>query len=60
MCRSCGCNMYEDNMGDPKTITTKSFEEAAKAMGQTTEEAMEEVYKSLKNTLNKPADAPKK
>lgn len=58
MCRSCGCNMYDDDMGDPKTITDKTFEDAAKAMGQTTEEAMEEVYKSLKITLKKPADNP--
>jgi hypothetical protein len=56
MCLSCGCGIYDDPMGSDKTITTKSFAEAAKAMDQTPEEAMEETYKALKKILNKKPD----
>ncbi|HSH31447.1 MAG TPA: hypothetical protein VK963_02145 [Candidatus Saccharimonadales bacterium] len=50
---SCGCKMYDDDMGDPKTVTTKTFDEAATAMGQKKEEAMEETYQALKEVLAK-------
>ncbi len=53
MCMSCGCKMYDDDMGDPKTVTTKTFDEAAKSMGQTKEEAMTETYDALKVLLGK-------
>ena len=36
-----------------KSITTKTFEEAAKSQGMTTREAMEETYKLLKQELEK-------
>jgi hypothetical protein len=58
MCMNCGCGLPEDDMGSPETITLKSLEEAARAMGQTKEEAMEETYKMLKKLLNKPPDTP--
>jgi hypothetical protein len=56
MCFNCGCEMPDDTMGDDRNITVKTFEEAAKAMGQTKEQAMEETYKLLKKVLNKPSD----
>ena len=31
MCYNCGCGKPDDDMGDPKNITDKTFEEAAKA-----------------------------
>ena len=34
MCYSCGCGKLSDDMGDPKNITDKTFEEAAKASKQ--------------------------
>lgn len=53
MCMSCGCKMYEDDMGDPRTVTIKTFEEAAAPMGQTQKQAMEETYQALKEVLGK-------
>ena len=34
MCYNCGCGMPNNDMGDPKNITTQTFEDAAKAMNQ--------------------------
>lgn len=59
MCYNCGCAMPSDDMGvgnagvDPngKSITTKTFEEAAKSQGMTTKQAMEETLKLLKKEL---------
>ena len=53
MCINCGCGMPDNNMGDPKLITTKTFEEAAKAAGQSSEEAKKNVYEYLKKELEK-------
>lgn len=61
MCFNCGCGLPDDDMGvgnagvDPegKSITTKTFEEAGKSMGMSTEESMEETYKLLKKVLKK-------
>jgi len=44
MCYNCGCGMPNDNLGDPRNITDKTFEDAAKAASQSPEEAK-------KNTL---------
>ncbi|TSC88043.1 MAG: hypothetical protein G01um10147_274 [Microgenomates group bacterium Gr01-1014_7] len=43
--------MPDDDMGDPKNITNKTFEEAAKASGQTVEQAKKEALKLLKKEL---------
>jgi hypothetical protein len=51
MCYSCGCGMPDSNMGDPKNITNKTFEEAAKAAGETPEEAKKNTLKLLKKVL---------
>ncbi len=61
MCYNCGCAMPNDDMGqgsagfdeNGKSITTKTFEEAAKSQGMTTKQAMEETLKLLKKELEK-------
>ena len=45
MCYNCGCEMPDNDMGNPKNITNKTFEEAAKASSKSPEEAK-------KNTLD--------
>ena len=45
MCYNCGCEMPDNDMGNPKNITNKTFEEAARASGKSPEE-------SKKNTLD--------
>lgn len=39
MCYNCGCGMPDEDHGNPKNITTKTFDEAAKATSMKTEEA---------------------
>lgn len=39
MCYNCSCQMPDNDMGNPKNITNKTFEEAARASGQNPEEA---------------------
>lgn len=51
MCYNCGCGMTDDDMGDPKNITEKTFEEASKASGQTVEQAKKETLEMLKKQL---------
>jgi hypothetical protein len=34
VCYNCGCGMPNNDMGDPKNITNRTFEEAARAMKQ--------------------------
>lgn len=41
MCYNCGCQLPEDDHGDPRNITNKTFEDAAKAAGQSMDEAKE-------------------
>ena len=57
MCYNCGCEMPDNDMGDPKNITDKTFEDAAKAMDQSVEEAkrftLELLKKELKETTDK-------
>jgi hypothetical protein len=45
MCYNCGCQMPDNDMGDPHNITNKTFNEASKAAGRSAEEAK-------KNTLD--------
>lgn len=51
MCYNCGCGMPNDNLGDPRNITNKTFEEAAKAASQTPEEAKRNTLALLKKVL---------
>ncbi len=51
MCYNCGCGKLDADMGNPKNITNKTFEEAAKAAGSSVEEAKKNVLKELKKQV---------
>jgi len=51
MCYTCGCGMPDNSMGDSRNITNKTFEEAAKAAGETPEEAKKNALALLKKVL---------
>jgi hypothetical protein len=51
MCYNCGCQMPDNDMGDPKNITNKTFEDASKAAGQSPEEAKRNTLELLLKTL---------
>jgi hypothetical protein len=51
MCYNCGCQMPDNDMGNPNNITNKTFQEAAKAAGQSVEEAKRNSLELLKKTL---------
>jgi len=53
MCYNCGCGKLGDNMGNPKNITNKTFEETAKASGQKIEEGKRNAYEALKKEVEK-------
>lgn len=61
MCYNCGCGMPDDPMGqghagaepEGKSITNKTFEEAAKSQGMTKLQAMEETEKLLQQEIAK-------
>lgn len=57
MCYNCGCQMPDNEMGDPKNITNKTFEEAAKAAGQSPEEAKQNTLELLQKTLSEKQQA---
>ena len=50
MCYNCGCQMPDNDMGDPKNITNETFKEAAKAAGQSAEEAKKNTLELLQKT----------
>ena len=51
MCYNCGCQMPDNDMGDPKNITNKTFNEASQAAGQSPEEAKKNTLDLLQKTL---------
>ena len=51
MCYNCGRQMPDNDQGDPKNITNKTFEEASKAAGQSPEEAKQNTLELLLKTL---------
>ena len=51
MCYNCGCEMPDNDMGNAKNITNKTFEEAAKAAEQSPEEAKRNTLELLKSQL---------
>ena len=53
MCYNCGCGKPDYDMGNPKNITNKTFEEAAKAAKQTSEEARRNAYEILRKEFEK-------
>jgi len=52
MCYNCGCGMPNNDMGNPANITNKDFEEAAKAMKQSAEEAKKNTRQLLDKVVN--------
>lgn len=50
MCYNCGCGMLDDNMGNPKNITNKTFEELGKENGMSPEQAKKNTMESLKKS----------
>jgi hypothetical protein len=57
MCYNCGCGMPNNDMGNPANITNKTFEEAAKAMGQQVEDAKTNARKLLDKVLAAPQES---
>ncbi|HWC02309.1 MAG TPA: hypothetical protein VHF87_06035 [Methylomirabilota bacterium] len=53
MCYNCGCKMPDNDMGDPKNITNKTFKEAAEAAGQSVEEAKRNTLELLERSLGR-------
>jgi hypothetical protein len=53
MCYNCGCQMPDNDMGNPDNITNKTFEEAAKTARQSVEEAQQNTSELLKKVLGK-------
>lgn len=51
MCYTCGCGKLSDNMGDSRNITSKDFEDAAKAAKESVEKAKRNALESLKKDL---------
>ena len=51
MCYNCGCQMPDNDMGNPNNITDKTFSEAAKAAGQDPEEAKKNTLELLQKKL---------
>ena len=51
MCYNCGCGMPNNDMGKPENITNKTFEEAAKTMGQTGKEGKQNTRELLEKVL---------
>lgn len=47
MCYNCGCGLPEDDHGDERNITNRSFDQAAEAIGQSAKEARENALKLL-------------
>ena len=59
MCYNCGCGMPNNDMGNPANITNKTFEEAAKAMKQSAEDARKnarQLLEKVNNTKEKSSD----
>ena len=51
MCYNCGCQMADNDMGEEKNITEKTFQDAAKAMGQSVEEAKKNTLELLQQEV---------
>ena len=51
MCYNCGCGMPNNDMGNPKNVTNKTFQEAADAMGQDAKEAKKNTQELIRKVL---------
>jgi len=54
MCYNCGCQNPDDDMGHPDNITEDTFEKAAKAWGQSVDEAKRNTLELLKKIKDIP------
>ena len=53
MCYNCGCRKPDDDHGDPRNITNRTFEEAAKAGNKgNTEQAKENTGDLLREKIS--------
>jgi hypothetical protein len=52
MCYNCGCGMPNNDMGNPANITNKTFEDAAKTMKQSAEDARKNARQLLDRVIN--------
>lgn len=57
MCYNCGCQNPKDNMDSPDNITDETFEKAAKAWGQSVDQAKKNTLELLKKEIK---DIPQK
>ncbi len=53
MCFNCGCGIPTDKMGHDENIAEETIEKAAKAEGQTVEDAKKNMLQMLKKQLGK-------
>ncbi len=53
MCYNCGCKKFDDDHANSKNITDKTFEQAAQAIGQSTDEAKQKVREGLQAKVGK-------
>ena len=51
MCYNCGCKKPDDDHGNPKNITNRTFSEAASAAKQTKEEAQKNTNALLEEVI---------
>ena len=56
MCYNCGCQMPDNDMGNPKNITNETFKEVAKAAGQSAYEAKKNTLELLQKTVGAERD----
>lgn len=52
MCYNCGCGMPNNDMRNPKNITNKTFEEAAKTMNQSPMDAKRNARELLERVFS--------
>ena len=51
VCYNCGCGMPNNDMGNPRNITNKTFEEAANAAGQSPRDAKKNAQELVEKVL---------
>lgn len=47
MCLNCGCNMPDDDMGNPDNLTMEDVKKAAKASGMSVKDTINNLKASL-------------
>jgi hypothetical protein len=54
MCYNCGCKKPDDDHGNPKNITNRTFNEAANAAKQSKDDARKNTLELLQEVVNAP------